>query len=143
MDNKPVWNVINAEDGARLYEGFTLIDKPYGAGTAFFPDGSIYQEGVFGIKGLLCGREYYPNGNLRFEGAYVLCKGYGPNYPKYGKCYNEAGELYFNGELRLKFGGVGYPMVQNPPEFGPIPQVNQPHISFFMWEDARKLGIPF
>ena len=137
MNNKQKWKTITTEEGTLLYEGFTLYNKPYGAGTLYFQNGSIFQEGVFGIKGLLCGREYYPNGKLRFEGLYELCKAYGPNYPKYGKCYDQAGNQYFSGELIVHAGGVGYPMVKFPKEFGAIPQEAHPRIEFFMWEDEK------
>ena len=68
------------------YEGFTVEGKPFGAGRTYYMNGAIYQEGVFDVKGLVYGREYYPSGVLRFEGAYRINKGYGPNYPVYGKC---------------------------------------------------------
>ena len=142
MELKPVWKEIRSDDGSLVYEGFTLCDKPYGAGTTFFSTGIIYQEGVFGIKGLLCGREYYPNGKLRFEGAFELCKGYGPNYPKYGKCFDNEGKVYYAGEIKLHFGGVGYPVVESPEQYGPIAQENRPKVAFFIWDDARQLGIP-
>ena len=135
--SKPEWERLMTEDGTILYEGLTIFGKPYGSGTVYFSYGHIYQEGVFGIKGLQCGREYYPNGNLRFEGLYELCKGYGPNYPKFGKCYDPDGALYYTGELKHHFGGVGYPMVDIPKEYGPIPQAEKPDIHYFMWEDTQ------
>ena len=51
-----------------VYEGLTYRNRPFGAGTVFNPDGTPYLEGVFDVKGLVCGREY------------------GPDYPEYSTC---------------------------------------------------------
>ena len=141
MNATPIWKTILSDEGIRLYEGFTLNDKPYGSGTSYFKNGGIYQEGVFGIKGLLCGKEYYPNGQLRFEGAYELCRGYGPNYPVCGKCYNEEGNLYFKGELTVRLSGLGYPMIVAPTEYGSVRQKNIPPVTVLLWQDVSHLGI--
>ena len=77
---------------------------------------------------LLCGREYYPSGNLRFEGTFGINRGYGPNYPRYGKFLSDDGTTTFEGKIQLRFGGVGYPMVVEPKEFGPIPQACRPKV---------------
>ena len=140
MNHKPIWNRLSSEDGTLLYEGFTLFDKPYGAGTAYFADGSIYQEGIFDVKGLLYGREYYPSGHLRFEGAYRLNRAYGPNEPVYGKCYDPDGQMYFDGELTISHGGVGYPTVVHPEQFGQVLQALRPDFPLFAWEDADRAG---
>ena len=92
------------------------------------------------MKGLTSGREYFPNGSLRFEGTYHIHDGYGPNYPLSGKCYNQEGALIYEGHVKVRFGGVGYPMIQIPADYGPIPQ-NGPHIDYFTWEDVHKLGM--
>ncbi|MBR5969263.1 MAG: hypothetical protein IK016_02835 [Lachnospiraceae bacterium] len=133
-----VWKQIRKKN-VLLYEGFTMFGKPYGVGTTFFEDGQIYQEGIFDIKGLVCGREYYPSGQLRFEGAYEINRGYGPNFPVYGRCFNRAGKQYFAGQLKITRGGVGYPMVDKPKGYGPVPQ-ETPKPDFFMWEDRDKLA---
>lgn len=141
MIDKPKWTKLFSEDGILLYEGSTLFDKPFGAGTAYFPNGNIYQEGIFDIKGLLYGREYFPTGQLRFEGCFEICRGYGPNYPVFGKCYDEAGRMYYEGQLEIQRSSVGYPSVLEPKAFGPVPQNESPRLDYFMWEDADKVGL--
>ena len=94
----------------------------------YYPDGTIYQEGVFGPKGLLCGKEYYPTGKLRFEGLYRYNMGYGPNYPICGKAYNPAGEQIYEGEFQIRRSGLGYPFVVKPEDFGPVPQKEKPRL---------------
>ena len=60
-------------------------------GISYYPNGNIYQEGIFGIKGLLIGKEYYPNGQVRFAGSYKLHQSYGPNPPLYGSVHDPEG----------------------------------------------------
>ena len=78
-------------DTLLLYEGEILYGKPYGLGKVFYSTGRVYQEGIFDVKGLVEGKEYYPNGNVLFDGKFQICTGYGPNYPMEGKCYSEDG----------------------------------------------------
>ncbi len=137
-EQKALWDKLYSEDGNLCYEGFVLNGMPYGSGTSDFANHSIYQEGIFDIKGLVNGREYYPSGKLRFEGIYRICSGYGPNYPIYGRCFDEQGNLYFEGKLTLRFGGVGYPIIVNPTEYGPVPQSSRPKINYLMWKDAKQ-----
>lgn len=125
--------------GILLYEGSTLYGKPLGYGKTFFENGNVYQEGEFGVKGLIKGKEFYPSGKLRFDGIFKICKGYGPNYPICGKCYDEDGNLYYEGEIQCSFSGVGYPSVKIPANYGPIPQEGRPKLDYFMWEDEEKL----
>nr|MBQ6243002.1 hypothetical protein [Lachnospiraceae bacterium] len=94
-----------SEDNRLLYEGFTYKDKPYGTGVAYFSNGAKYQEGQFGIKGLLSGKEYYPNGSLRFEGEFRLNRAYGPNPPLSGSFYDSEGKLLYQREFKLHRGG--------------------------------------
>lgn len=119
------------------YEGFTISNKPFGAGTTYYPDGTIFQEGVFDIKGLVYGREYYPTGSLRFEGTYRINNGYGPNYPVYGKCYDESGNEIFSGQLSLTRSGLGYPRILEPEQYGEVVEAWRPDIEYFMWDDLR------
>ena len=126
-------------DTLLLYEGEILYGKPYGLGKVFYSTGRVYQEGIFDVKGLVEGKEYYPNGNVRFDGKFQICTGYGPNYPMEGKCYSEDGSLIFEGKLHYRFGGVGYPMIENPEGFGPVVQRNHPAIQYFMWEDKTRM----
>ena len=128
--------VIRDEAGVLLYEGATRNGKPFGAGTAYYCDGTIYQEGIFGIKGLICGREYYTNGQVRFEGIYRLNRGYGPNWPEYGTFYDQDGIEQFHGEFEVRTGGVGYPMVSVPEGFGPVVQKDHPELKHAMWQDV-------
>ena len=127
-----------SDDEALYFEGCTQNGKPCGAGTAYYPDGTVYQEGIFDVKGFLYGREYYPSGELRFEGTYKINNGYGPNYPVYGSYYDEDGNHVFTGLFKVKRTGLGYPIVTEPEAYGPVVQASAPHISPFMWEDLSK-----
>lgn len=135
---KTVWKQLFYFPDHIKYEGFTLNGKPFGAGRTSYLNGNIYQEGVFDIKGLVYGREYYPSGVLRFEGAYRINTGYGPNYPVYGKCYDESGKEIYDGQLRVTRSGLGWPMVKEPEEFGPVVVKGKPDIDYCMWEDKPK-----
>ncbi len=88
---KEEWNKIYAKNGKLMYEGFTKAGKPFGSGTSYYSNGKKFQEGLFDSTGLVYGREYYRNGKIRFEGAYKINTGYGPNYPVFGTCYDEEG----------------------------------------------------
>ena len=120
---------IHDESGNLVYEGYTLDNAPYGFGTAYFENGSIYREGIFDIKGIVQGKEYYPSGRLRFEGQWVLTGGYGPNAPYNGNAYDEDGKLIYSGKFEIKRGGVGWPMILNPKGF-PLEQKNRPKIEY-------------
>ena len=129
---------VFAKDGTILYEGHTYHGKPCGEGTSYFHNGNKYQEGQFGVKGLLSGTEYYPNGKLRFEGEYRLNIAYGPNAPIEGSFYDESGKVVYQGRFELKYGGVGYPIVVVPSAFGPIPQPDKPEeLNYLMWKDVE------
>lgn len=95
-----------SDDEGLLYEGYTVNNKPYGLGTVYFANGNKFREGIFDIKGLAEGKEYYPNGNVRFEGYWQINTAYGPNYPVLGSLYNEKGQLMFSGKFEVKRGGV-------------------------------------
>ena len=131
------WGVLQDEEGNKLYEGFLQNGKPSGAGTVFFPDGGIYQAGVFGIKGLLAGREYYPDGVLRFEGVYRLNDAYGPNYPQTGRFFSRDGELLLEGKADAVRRGLGYPFFRKPAEYGSAEQKEKPDIHWLMWGDVQ------
>ena len=136
-ESKTVWRVLHADDGIKVvYEGFTLDGKPYGAGTAYFSNGNKYQEGIFGIKGLIIGREYYENGNIRFEGSYRINRAYGPNYPINGRCYSKEGKQIWCGKIEIHRGGVGYPIVEVPNDYGPIVQKIRPKINYLTSSDC-------
>ena len=119
-----------SDDGTLLYEGYTLDGKPFGLGTAYFENGKIYREGVFDIKGIAQGKEYYPSGQLRFEGQWTLNHGYGPNAPKCGKFYSRSGDLLFSGKFKVKCSGIGWPRIQEPKKFK-IEQEDRPKIIYF------------
>ncbi len=131
---------IYLTDTILLYEGEMMFGKPYGYGKVYYSTGRVYQEGIFDVKGLVEGKEYYPNGNVRFEGKYQICSGYGPNYPDKGKVYNESGELIYDGEVVCRLGGVGYPTVVEPEGYGPVVQKKHPNIQYFMWEDRDRMN---
>ena len=119
------------ENGAVLYRGWTIRERPYGTGTVYWKNGKRYQEGLFGYKGLLQGAEYYPDGQIRFLGNFCANHGYGPNPPVCGSYYNENGTLRFKGQLVLHFGGVGHPTVAEPREYGSIRQHDAPAIRYY------------
>lgn len=121
MTNKNrIWKQLFYRNGVLKYEGMTVDGKPFGPGTMYYSNGTIYKEGVFGIKGLLCGTEYYPNGNKRFSGLYKYNPGYGPNYPKYGACFHEDGSAWYEGEIKIHRSGLGWPFVDYPVDYGPV-----------------------
>ena len=134
-----VYVILDDDNGTLIYEGFTVNHKAYGSGTSFYPDGKPKQEGIWGIKGLLVGREYYSNGQMRFEGVYRLNQAYGPNEPVFGSYYSSEGELKYYGKFQIFHGSVGYPMVGIPEGFGPIQRAALPEKNLFLWDDARKL----
>ena len=116
-------------NGVLTYEGNTIIDKPYGLGTSFFSNGNKYQEGVFSFNGIIKGKEYYPNGNLRFEGIYDVCF-YGSNYPVYGNYYDDEGQLIFRGRFEVNPVEKGCPEIENPKGYEVL-QKNAPKIKYF------------
>lgn len=128
--NQIVHRQLHDEDGNLVYEGYTLHYSPYGFGKAYFADGRIYREGIFDIKGIVQGKEYYPSGRLRFEGQWCLTRGYGPNAPCNGNAYDENGELIYSGKFEIKRGGVGWPMIQKPKGF-PLEQKERPKIDYY------------
>lgn len=143
-----IWNKIIHPDGILLYEGFTLNGKAFGAGTSFYPDGKPFHEGVFGIKGLILGREYYPNGQVRFEGVYHNGRDhYGPNCPDYGIWYSQDGTRLFEGRFEIQRSGIGYPTVKRPEGYGsPYYDLSWSvkdalRLVWFTWEDAKALGM--
>ena len=127
------WKKLYDENGILLYEGFTVHDMPCGAGEAYYPDGTIYREGIFGIKGLLTGKEYYPNGQLRLNAVFALNKNYGPNYPKYGIFLSEDGLFTHEGVFTYGSCGTGYPIVDSPKELHSVIQSGSPSIPVLMW----------
>ena len=132
------WKQIFDEGGCLLYEGYVKNGKPFGAGTVYYPDGHIYQEGLFDVKGLVNGREYYPGGQVRFDGAYGICHGYGPNFPRFGRFYDRDGKEIFYGAFTLTFGGAGWPQILKPADFGPAKLESGPRISYASWSDANE-----
>ena len=131
------WKRIYTEDGVLLFEGFTVLERPCGSGTVYFPDGKKYQEGVFGFKGLQVGREYYPNGNPRFEGLYCINNGYGPNYPRVGTVYRDDGQAAYEGVIHIRRSGLGYPLTDETYGFGRIVQKEAPEYPWLMWQHVR------
>lgn len=127
---KIISKMIFAESGELLYEGYTLHGAPYGFGKAYFSNGNLFREGIFDIKGIVQGREYYPSGQIRFEGRWCLTRGYGPNAPCDGDAYGEDGELIYSGKFEIKRGGVGWPMIQKPKGFA-CEQKQRPKIKYY------------
>ena len=134
-DNVITWKKLYTKTGSLIYEGFTLADKAYGAGTEYYENGMPLHQGIFGIKGLLIGKEYYTNGLVRFEGIYELNMAYGPNYPEYGIWYSEDGKEHYHGVFRISRGGVGYPTVIYPIQYGTAAYRSRLEEHLFMWAD--------
>ena len=141
---------LYSQKGVLLYEGMTYNGKACGAGMSFWPDGTIYQEGLFGVKGLLWGSEYYPSGDLRFKGAFHLNGAYGPNFPELGEFYDDSGQLLRKGKPRIWTSGLGYPFIVDPEGFGGaakgkygrVAQEGAPRFDWIMWEDKDGM-LPF
>ena len=121
---------IFSDDNILLYEGYTLNGLPYGFGIAYFENGKVYREGIFDVKGIVQGKEYYPSGQLRFEGQWCITYGYGPNAPCNGNAYDENGEMIYSGKFEIKRGGVGWPMIQKPKGFA-HEQKQRPKIEYY------------
>ena len=132
------WKKLYDENGILLYEGFTVHDMPCGAGEAYYPDGTLYREGIFGIKGLLTGKEYYPNGQLRLNAVFALNKNYGPNYPQYGIFLSEDGTFTHEGIFTYGLNGTGYPIVDSPKELHSVIQSGSPSIPALMWWNEER-----
>ena len=132
---KEKWKKIFSKDHKLMYAGYVADERPFGTGTSYYENGNKCQEGVFDEKGLIHGREYYQNGNLRFEGVYTSNKGYGPNYPTFGTCYDEDGNEIFYGELKIrKIGSMGFPKIIKPEEYGFITPKGMPDFESREWE---------
>lgn len=118
--------------GELRYEGYyaptepsAKNHEPIGSGILYFKSGVVYREGQFQHGGLLEGKEYYPSGNLKFEGRYNCRKTdatyYGPTYPIFGKFFSEDGTLIYEGDFKIvKQGNMGYPVVILPEGFGSL-----------------------
>lgn len=132
------WKRIYSKDHKLMYAGYVVDDKPFGTGISYYENGNKCQEGVFDEKGLVQGKEYYQNGNLRFEGVYTPNKGYGPNYPTYGTCYDEDGNEIFYGALTIKkTGSMGFPRIVKPEEYGFITPKGRPDFKNHNWVEER------
>lgn len=92
----------------------------FGNGTKYYKDGTKKEQGLFQRKGLVWGRMYYPSGKLRFEGFCEENSGYGPAYPTSGIFFGEDGTVLYQGAFKCRFGGVGYPTVIVPENFGSL-----------------------
>ena len=135
----PVWEKLYDDDGFLVYEGYTLDHKAFGAGRAFFKNGTVSNEGIFGIKGFISGKAFYSNGIIQFDGLFRLNQAYGPNYPEYGVWYDSNGKMLYRGKFKVSRSSLGWPRVYEPEGFGTIPYNARLKNKIFMWEDARKL----
>ena len=116
--NKTYKNWKKIYNNVLLYEGFTMNDKACGLGVSYYANGNPLHEGLFGIKGLIEGKEYYPNGQLRCYGHYKINKGYGPNKIINGTWYSEEGKKLYQGDFSVERSGLGWPKVVRPKNFG-------------------------
>ena len=135
---KMIWKKLYSKDKQLLYEGYTLNNKPCGLGTEYDEKGNKIKEGIFDIKGLIQGKEYYSNGQLRFEGTYNVHRCYGPNYPLNGKYYSKNGELLYKGKFQVNTGNTGFPRVTMPRNYG-IASIHTKLESYLMWEDVKNI----
>lgn len=137
--NNRIWKKLYYQSGRLKYEGFVSDDnKPEGAGTMYYPDGKIYKEGIFNYKGLICGTEFYSNGNKRFSGLYHCNDGYGPHYPLYGEFFYEDGRHCYSGEIHYKFhGSLWWPEVVFPVWYGKVNLPGAPNYDFYDGNAAK------
>ncbi len=134
-----LWKKLYSKDGNQvLYDGFTLNNKPCGLGTEYDIHGNKYKEGIYDIKGLVQGREYYPNGQVRFEGTLQINRSYGPNYPSRGNYYDENGKLLFSGKFQITKSNVGIPRVLIPRNYQSLLHDNS-ELTYLSWNDIRNL----
>jgi len=132
------WGKIYGKNNRMLYNGHILNNKPCGIGTTYYINGKKHLEGIFDIKGFVEGKEYYYNGQLRFEGKCNICTGYGPNYPIEGKYYDEDGQLLYSGRFKIKkIGNLGFPRIEYPKNFGGILQ--DPEITYLNEYDIKEV----
>ena len=137
---QPVWGRILDDEGHLIYEGHLIDNMAFGSGTSYYPDGRICQEGLFGSKGLICGRDYYGNGQVRFEGTFQYNSGYGPNWPIFGAWYDHDGVLKYYGPFKVigRGGSVHMPQVLEPEGFGAVPGLGVLKDHIFGGEKASK-----
>lgn len=124
---QPFQGKLYYSSGELRYEGdcvklLTSDVYPCGIGIEYYRDGVIKKQGLFQRRGLVCGRLYYPSGNLRFEGYFCADRevGYGPVYPTDGTFFGEDGVIIYEGNFEITRGGVGYPTVIVPERFGSL-----------------------
>lgn len=126
INKKLKWKSIYFSSGELKYEGFTTSSAknkdliPCGQGVNYFENGNKHMEGSFGEDWFIeTGTEYYENGNVKFIGEYN--KGprtyYGPRYFVFGRLFNEAGNLWYEGTFHFRRGGVGYPIFEKEKSF--------------------------
>ena len=140
---KEKWKKIYSNDSKLMYVGFTVDGRPCGVGTSYFENGNKCQEGLFDYRGLVCGREYYMNGNLRFEGTYECSKPdpkeeFNVNYPSYGTCYDEDGNEYYHGKLTLWKWSDRTPDISSPEWFGSVIQNGMPMFDYRKWYERDR-----
>ena len=140
MDQK-VWKNLYDKNGHLVYEGYTLLGKPFGRGTVYFPNGNKFQEGKFAEKGLVgYGKEYWSNCKLKVEAKFIKNRRYGPNYPSVGTFYNQEGVKVFSGDFIISGGG----MVYKPEGYKEnLPEDQMPDITYFNFEHRYELKYPY
>ena len=137
-DENIIRKKLFSDEGDLIYEGYTVNDKPYGLGTVYYANGNKCQEGIFDFKGLNEGKEFYHNGQVKFEGIFRVNSAYGPNFPIYGNLYNENGDLMFSGKFQYQRGGVGFPMMKYP-RYGQLK--NRPDIKYIRKEELEEFNM--
>jgi len=79
----------NMKKNILIFEGEYSRDKRNGEGKEYYPNGNILFEGEYYYYHKLKGKEYYPNGNSEFEGEYLYDSKWN------GKGYNKNGKLIY------------------------------------------------
>lgn len=163
MEKKKEWfhvqrGIVYYDTGEKYFEGYYDTVRSCGSsdviypsrplillkGTTYYRNGNKHMDGLLQISGLLVGRIYYPDGQLKFEGVcndkfgnhtyesngktYYLDGTYlsdqrlyqggsyfGPSYPIKGKYYDEDGKLIYQGIFqKTKIGCMCYPRIVVP-----------------------------
>lgn len=120
----PKYGKLYYDTGELKYEGYFRESgrnrhEPYGHGIRFYRTGTVMRAGLFGGRGLRVGQEYYPSGQLRFEGRYDTIEN-SHWFPVNGRYYLEDGTLAYDGEFKIERDGFGYLKIIEPADYGPV-----------------------
>jgi hypothetical protein len=112
---------IYYESGELRYEGESKPSRsgfmPYGRGISYYLNGHKHLEGIFDGWNLDVGLEFYPEGQLKFEGHFNKrpYATFGPRHYASGILYREDGSKWFVGTFNiLKRGALETPQIKFP-----------------------------